>query len=81
MVGTTLTNLFVLGTGPWLPLGLLVVSALVAWGRWPWTKVLLGKLGRDLTLASLRQYTGAKATYCKQKNVNRRNHYGGRQQR
>ena len=46
MVGATLTNVFVLGTSPLLPLGLLVVSGLVAWGRWPWTKVLLGKLGR-----------------------------------
>ncbi len=33
MVGATLTNLFVLGTSPLLTIGLLVVAALVAWGR------------------------------------------------
>ena len=33
MAGAILTNLFVLGTSPLLPMGLLVVSALVAWGR------------------------------------------------
>lgn len=46
MVGATLTNLFVLGTSPLLPVGLLVVSALVAWGRWPRTRNLLSGLGR-----------------------------------
>jgi putative oxidoreductase len=45
MVGATLTNLFVLGTSPLLPVGLLVMSALVAWGRWPRTRNLLGRLG------------------------------------
>ena len=35
MVGAALTNLFVLGASPLLPIALLVVSALVAWGRWP----------------------------------------------
>ena len=34
MVGATLTNLFVLGASPLLPIGLLVTSAVVAWGRW-----------------------------------------------
>jgi uncharacterized membrane protein len=43
MVGATLTNLFVLGTSPLLPVGLLVVSALVAWGRWPRTRNLLAR--------------------------------------
>ena len=33
MVGATLTNLFVLGASPLLPTGLLVVSALIVWGR------------------------------------------------
>jgi hypothetical protein len=46
MVGATLTNLFVLGTSPLLPVDLLVVSALVAWGRWPRTRNLLSGLGR-----------------------------------
>jgi uncharacterized membrane protein len=44
MVGATLTNVFVLGTSPWLPLVLLVVSVLVAWGRWPRIRKLLGAL-------------------------------------
>lgn len=34
MAGAALTNLFVLGANPLLPSGLLVASALVAWGRW-----------------------------------------------
>jgi putative oxidoreductase len=46
MVGAGITNLFVLGAGPWLPVALLVVSALVAWGRWPRTRALLGGLAR-----------------------------------
>lgn len=46
MVGAAVTNVFVLGTGPWLPVGFLVVSALIAWGRLPRTKALLSKLGR-----------------------------------
>ena len=46
MAGATLTNLLVLGASPSLPIGLLVVSALVAWGRWPRTGALLGGLGR-----------------------------------
>jgi uncharacterized membrane protein len=41
MVGATLTNVLVLGTSPLLPIVLLVVSALVAWGRWPRTRTLL----------------------------------------
>ncbi len=46
MVGATLTNVLVLGTSALLPIALMLVSALVAWGRWPRTKVLLSKLGR-----------------------------------
>jgi putative oxidoreductase len=45
MVGATLTNLFVLGASPLLPVVLLVVSALVAWGRRAWTWAP-GDLGR-----------------------------------
>jgi uncharacterized membrane protein len=41
MAGATFTNLFVLGASPWLTIGLLVVSALVAWGRWPQTRSLV----------------------------------------
>jgi putative oxidoreductase len=45
MVGATLTNLFVLGASPLLPVVLLVVSALVAWGRRALTRAP-GDLGR-----------------------------------
>ncbi len=31
MVGATATNLAILGAAPWLPLGLLLLAALVAW--------------------------------------------------
>jgi putative oxidoreductase len=40
MAGATLTNVLVLGASPLLPIGLLVVSALVAWGRWPRTRTI-----------------------------------------
>ena len=37
MAGAALTNVSVLGASPLPPLGLLVASALVVWGRWPRT--------------------------------------------
>jgi putative oxidoreductase len=40
MAGATMTNVLVLGASPLLPLVLLTVSALVAWGRWPGTRTL-----------------------------------------
>jgi putative oxidoreductase len=40
LAGATLTNVLVLGASPLLPIVLLVVSAVVAWGRWPRTKSL-----------------------------------------
>jgi putative oxidoreductase len=46
MVGAILTNLFVLGTSPFLPLVMLVGSVLVAWGRRARSGVLLDHLGR-----------------------------------
>jgi uncharacterized membrane protein len=46
MVGATATNLFVLGERPWLPVGLLLVSAVIARGRRSRTKVLVGRLQR-----------------------------------
>ena len=46
LVGATATNLLVLGESPWLPIGLLLVSALIARGRWPRTKALAGRLQR-----------------------------------
>ena len=33
MVGATVTNLFIIGERPWLPVGLLLVAAAIAWGR------------------------------------------------
>ena len=41
MTGAILTNLFILGASSWLTIGLLLVSALVAWGRWPQTRSLV----------------------------------------
>lgn len=46
MVGAALTNIFVLGASPLLPLVLLVVGAVVAWSRRERTGALLGRLGR-----------------------------------
>ena len=46
MVGATLANLFVLGASPLLPIGLLVASAVVAWGRWPRTGAPAGRTRR-----------------------------------
>ena len=46
MVGAAITNLFILGESPWLPVGLLLVSALIARGRWSKTKALTGRLRR-----------------------------------
>jgi putative oxidoreductase len=46
MVGATLTNLFILGANPLLPIVLLLVSAVVAWGRWPQMKALAAMVGR-----------------------------------
>jgi putative oxidoreductase len=43
MVGATLTNVFVLGTSPLLPIALMLVSVLVAWGRWPQTSTRLAR--------------------------------------
>jgi uncharacterized membrane protein YphA (DoxX/SURF4 family) len=33
MVGATVTNLFIIHERPWLPVGLLLVAAVIAWGR------------------------------------------------
>lgn len=46
LVGATTTNLFILGESASLPIGLLLVSALIAWGRWSRTKGLAGRLQR-----------------------------------
>ena len=47
MIGATLTNLFVLGASPLLPSVLLVLGALVAWGRWSETRSLIAGFGRS----------------------------------
>ncbi len=49
MAGATLTNVLVLGTSPLLPIVLMLVSALVALGRWPRTRTLFtnGETGRS----------------------------------
>jgi hypothetical protein len=46
LVGATVTNLLVLGERAWLPIGLLLVSALVARGRWSRTKALAARVQR-----------------------------------
>lgn len=45
MLGATATNLLILGANPWLALVLLLLSALVAWGRWTETRRLLARRG------------------------------------
>lgn len=44
MAGAAVTNQFVLGQSPWLPVGLLLVSAAIARGRWSQTTALAGRL-------------------------------------
>lgn len=46
MAGAVLTNVFVLGANPLLPIVLLAVAALVAWGRWSETRSLAAGFGR-----------------------------------
>jgi uncharacterized membrane protein len=46
MAGATVTNLFVIDESPWLPVGLLLVSAVIAWGRWSRTRALAARLRR-----------------------------------
>lgn len=43
MAGAVLTNMLVLGESPLLPIPLLAVSALVAWGRRPRAKALFAR--------------------------------------
>ncbi|MGH2353408.1 MAG: DoxX family protein [Chloroflexota bacterium] len=38
LVGAITTNLFILNADPWVALFLLLMSVLIAWGRWPQTK-------------------------------------------
>ena len=46
MAGATATNLFVIGESPWLPVGLLLVGAVIARGRGSATKALAGRVRR-----------------------------------
>lgn len=46
MVGATATNLLILGASPWLPIGLLLASAVVAWARRSRTRQAAGRLLR-----------------------------------
>jgi uncharacterized membrane protein YphA (DoxX/SURF4 family) len=46
MVGAAVTNLLVLDASPWLPVGLLLASALVAWGRRSRTRAMAGRFRR-----------------------------------
>lgn len=43
MVCATFTNIVILEDQFWVPLGVLIVSMLVAWGRWPKIKALLAR--------------------------------------
>jgi uncharacterized membrane protein YphA (DoxX/SURF4 family) len=46
MVGATVINLLVIDESPWLPVGLLLVSAVIAWGRRSRTRALAARLKR-----------------------------------
>jgi uncharacterized membrane protein YphA (DoxX/SURF4 family) len=46
MVGAVVTNLTVLGANPMLPIALLLVSALISWGRWSRITALAGRFRR-----------------------------------
>lgn len=46
MVGATATQVFIIGNDQWVPISVLLLSALVAWGRWPQLQKLAGKFTR-----------------------------------
>jgi putative oxidoreductase len=43
MAGASITNAFIIHTSPLVPLVFLVISVLVAWGRWPQTRALAAR--------------------------------------
>jgi putative oxidoreductase len=43
MVGASITNTFIIHTSPLVPLVFLVISVVVAWGRWPQTRALAAR--------------------------------------
>jgi hypothetical protein len=47
MAGATLTNVLVLDTNPLLPIALMLLSAVVALGRWPRTRALARNTTRE----------------------------------
>lgn len=47
MIGATGVQIGVFHSNQWLPASVLVLCALVAWGRWPRTRALYGVLQRD----------------------------------
>lgn len=46
MLGAIATNLLILDASPWLPIGLLLMGALIVWGRWQQTRALVANLTR-----------------------------------
>ena len=46
LVGAIATNLFILHADPWVALVLLLMSCLIAWGRWPQTRSLTRPFAR-----------------------------------
>jgi putative oxidoreductase len=47
MAGATLTNVLVLDTNPLLPIALMLLSTVVALGRWPRTRALASNTTRE----------------------------------
>jgi uncharacterized membrane protein YphA (DoxX/SURF4 family) len=43
MAGASITNAFIIHTSPLVPLVFLVISVVVAWGRWPQTRALAAR--------------------------------------
>lgn len=46
LVGAIATNLFILNADPWLPIGMLLMCALIAWGRWSQTRQVMTLRGQ-----------------------------------
>ena len=46
MAGASITNAVIIHTSPLVPLVFLVISVLVAWGRWPQTRALAARATR-----------------------------------
>lgn len=46
MVGASATQVLIVGSNQWLPITVLVLCVLVAWGRWSQTRALAARLSR-----------------------------------